>query len=412
MADAAYQDLPFKEAIDFFRQKINLPTERWADMLHGAHARAFTVAGATKEGMLTDFRAAVDKAIATGTTLAEFRKDFDKIVSTYGWDYNGGRGWRTRVIYSTNLATAYSAGRYQQMTDPDVLRYQPYWEYKHADGVAHPRPMHLAWNGTVLKADDAWWQTHYGPNGWGCHCWVEPLSRRELEAKGKTGPDVAPPLELQAKTLNTSAGPLTIQVPKGIDPGWGYNVGDAAFGRQLPTHVMQAWQQQGARAWEKMTPGDWQSEGRPANLPSDKPKAAIGGAAKNGGELIAAITRAIGGKQRALGLADGSTILIDAEALAAHVSLDRAGIASLLPELLDDPYEIWLSFEKHKGTGQVQLRKRIIKLMDLGRERGLVLVAQSSAGILEALTFFRTRDLAYLNDQRAGRLLWARGMKA
>jgi hypothetical protein len=38
-----------------------------------------------------DFRVAVEKAIAEGTTLQEFRKDFDAIVATHGWSYKGSR---------------------------------------------------------------------------------------------------------------------------------------------------------------------------------------------------------------------------------------------------------------------------------------------------------------------------------
>ena len=37
-----------------------------------------------------------------------FREDFDAIVARLGWDYNGGRDWRTRVIYETNLNTSYA----------------------------------------------------------------------------------------------------------------------------------------------------------------------------------------------------------------------------------------------------------------------------------------------------------------
>ena len=46
-----YGSLPFQEQIDFFRQKLNLPTEHWNDIWRDAHDRAFVVAGATK----TDF---------------------------------------------------------------------------------------------------------------------------------------------------------------------------------------------------------------------------------------------------------------------------------------------------------------------------------------------------------------------
>ena len=116
--------LPFQEAIEHYSQKVSMPTARWGDLLEGQHTRAFTVAGATKDALLADFRTAIDTAIAQGTTLDTFRKDFDTIVAKHGWSYNGTRGWRSRVIYDTNLSTAYAAGRWQQMTDPDVLRYQ------------------------------------------------------------------------------------------------------------------------------------------------------------------------------------------------------------------------------------------------------------------------------------------------
>jgi len=163
---AQYLNLPFAEAIAFFRKKLNLATETWSDIWKEMHARAFTVAGAVKEDLLSDLRAAVDKADSRGTTLAEFRKDFDAIVSRLGWKYKGGRGWRTATIFNTNLSVAYSRGHYRQMTDPDVLRVRPYLRYVESSS-AHPRPKHQGWANMVLPADDPWWQTHYPPNGWG-----------------------------------------------------------------------------------------------------------------------------------------------------------------------------------------------------------------------------------------------------
>ncbi|MFV9492170.1 hypothetical protein ACNUI5_09110 [Pseudomonas aeruginosa] len=57
----------------------------------------------------------MEKAIADGTTLEEFRRDFDRIVAKYGWSYRGGRNWRSRVIYETNMRGSYMAGRLEQL---------------------------------------------------------------------------------------------------------------------------------------------------------------------------------------------------------------------------------------------------------------------------------------------------------
>lgn len=226
---AEYGGLPFDEAIAFFRQKLSIPTARWTDLWKGEHARGFTIAGALREELLEDFRAAIDSALADGTSYAAFLKDFDRIVSTYGWSYNGGRGWRSRVIYQTNIRTAYAAGRWAQMNDPDVLKYRPYRLYRHGDSVK-PRQQHLAWDGLVLPADDPWWDTHYTPNGWGCTCKVFALSERDLQRLGKDKPDQAPD-DGTYEWVDKQTGELH-QIPNGIDPGWDYNVGKQWFNPQ------------------------------------------------------------------------------------------------------------------------------------------------------------------------------------
>ena len=254
MADAEYGSLPFKEQISFFRQKVNLPTSSWTDLWHGMHSRSFVVAGATREDLLTDMRGAVDKAISQGTTLAEFRKDFDLLVERHGWSYTGGRNWRSRVIYSTNLRTSYMSGRYQQMQA--VSKTRPWWRYRHNDSVAQPRPEHQAWDGLILRHDDPWWSTHYPLNGWGCECYTETLSDRDMKKLGKSGPDEAPPIKYRDVEVGAQgSNPRTVRVPEGIDPGWGYNVGETAWGRQLSEETMAGYKAQGAAAWESLTPG-------------------------------------------------------------------------------------------------------------------------------------------------------------
>lgn len=230
MPSAAYGSLPFAEQAEFFRRKLNLPTDGWTDIYTREHDWAFVVAGANRDAIVADFRAAVEKAIEGGTTLEEFRKDFDRIVATHGWDYNGGRNWRSRVIYETNLATSYAAGRWQQ------LQAAPYWQYEHQDWVQNPRPLHVSWDGLVLERDNPFWQTHFPPNGWGCHCKVRGLWPRDLQRLGKAGPDQAPEVNLVERTIGqrSTLGPRTVKVPEGIDPGFEYAPGSTRLRTAIP----------------------------------------------------------------------------------------------------------------------------------------------------------------------------------
>lgn len=222
---ARYGNLPFKAQVSFFRGKVNVPTAAWTDVWQSAHDTAFMVAGAARADLLEDLRQAVTRAIEDGTTLAQFRKEFDAIVERRGWTgWTGegsarGRAWRTRVIYETNLRTSYAAGRWEQLqTNKD---FAPFLEYVHDDSVRFPRPHHQAWDGLILPIDDPWWQAHYPPNGWGCKCTVRALTRGQLERRGRTV-DQPPDDGIDPKTGG----------PAGIDPGFAYTPG-ASRPRQL-----------------------------------------------------------------------------------------------------------------------------------------------------------------------------------
>lgn len=215
-------DLPFDEAIAFFRQKVSTPTESWRDVWDAAHSKMFMVAGANSRAIVDDFRAEIDKALTQGTTLEEFRKGFDQIVKKHGWSYKGERGWRTRTIFETNLSTAYAAGRYAQMTEPDTLATFPYWQYNHS-GALHPRLQHKAWDQKIYPASDPFWVTAYPPNGFGCGCFVIPVSASRLKRLGKSGPDRAPDLDQ-----------LGTDQPLGVDPSFAYNPGMAWLKQTAP----------------------------------------------------------------------------------------------------------------------------------------------------------------------------------
>ncbi len=395
----------FTEAIDYFRQKINLPTKAWADLWQAQHARAFVVAGATKDALLADLRAAVDKALSQGTTLAEFRKDFDKAVSTHGWDYKGGRNWRSAVIFNTNLRMAYSAGRWDQAQRLKAER--PYGRYVHTPS-SHERKEHASWHGTILPLDDPWFGTHWGPNGWGCKCIVQTLSDADLKRNGFSVLPQAPKVDWETRSINTPTGPVNVQTPKGIDPGFGYNVGEAAMGR-------------GAERVALESHGKWQGLEAPGTQPPTdlvkpvKPVATLGKPVTKGDEtgLRQALRQALGGDHVVLTDPIGGRVSLG-QAIVDHMLADlkrhdgREAFFPLIPELVMNPAEIWIGFAKSEVSGRVSIRRRYVTLLDLGKGRTVSLVADADGGQWSGLTFIPGRDLRRAKTLRSGIRLFSR----
>lgn len=222
-----YGNIRFSEAISFFREKLDIPTERWADIWQQHHNHAFTVAGATKTALLADLREIVDGAIANGTSLNRFKSQFNSLVKQHGWDHTGSRAFRANIIYTTNVRQSYNAGRYRQ------LQNFPFWRYQHGDS-RFPRPTHLAQDGRVLPKDSPWWNSWFPQNGWGCKCRVFGETQASVERKGLKVSD-EPAIETR-EWEDKVTGEIH-NVPVGIDPGFDYvpgkvDLADAEKSRQ------------------------------------------------------------------------------------------------------------------------------------------------------------------------------------
>lgn len=205
---------PFSEQMAFFVGKLGklVPTTSWRDLQKNQHDRAFMVAGAAKADLLTDLFNTVNQSIADGKSIEWFRQNFDEIVEKHGWAHQGERNWRTRVIYTTNLQTSYSAGRLAQLSDSKLQQLKPLWQYKHNDSVLYPRPQHLSWHNITLPSDHSFWKTHFTPNGWGCKCYIIAVSYEQAVKSGA---------KLEA--------PANYETAEGIDEGWDYMPGETVL---------------------------------------------------------------------------------------------------------------------------------------------------------------------------------------
>jgi hypothetical protein len=413
MVDAVYGSVPFQEQSEFFRRKLNLPTKHWTDIYNAEHDWAFVVAGANRDALVQDFRTAIEKAIDDGTTLETFRNDFDDIVARYGWDYNGGRDWRSRTIYETNLFSSYNAGRLQQLDDmQDVL---PYRQYHHSDAVEHPREEHLKWDNLVLRADDPWWKTHFPSNGWGCQCYVTGLTESDLRAMGKTGPDQAPPLNMETRVIGqrNPNGPRTVSVPAGIDPSFEHAPGMSRL--------------QGAIPPERPEPPISGSTGGPG-LPNIRSRAELPPARTVSPDLLLADNLSDQQYAEAFLSRFGATLdqpVIFRDVLAEPLVIgkelftqrrsgkfksNKAGRGQymlLLADVLLDPDEIWVRLEYQAALKRAVIRRRYIAQFEIPDQRvpALAVFEWSNDGWSGITIHKDDRDI---NDSRIGTRLYSR----
>ena len=163
MAEFELKPLPFEEAIEAFKGKVPMTADEFYALAAEARAKAFTVSAVARMDILVDMHTAVEQAIEAGETLADFRNQLDDFFQARGWiapeDLTP---WRLETIFRNNVQTAYSTGRYKQMMD-QVDEF-PFWEYDAVNDSA-VRPSHLAHDTKIYRADHAFWDTWYPPNG-------------------------------------------------------------------------------------------------------------------------------------------------------------------------------------------------------------------------------------------------------
>lgn len=219
--------LEFKEAIDYFKNKIPVTSEEFSKISTEWKTRAFTVSGYTSLEVLRKFMGELEKALKNGTTVKEFRNQMNDFLNGKG--YEGVTPFQADNIFRTNIQTAYSVGHYKKMTDPAVKRSRPYWMYD-AVNDRQTRPTHAAMDGKVYPADHEIWDTWYPPNGYRCRCGVRSLSGRQVKALGYEIETEIPKM-VEPKIYN----PVTKEWTKGMarplipDPGFSTNPAKVAW---------------------------------------------------------------------------------------------------------------------------------------------------------------------------------------
>jgi len=427
----------FHEQIDFLTQKRAKPTQVWTDAMYSTHDRAFVVAGATDIAMVEEFQAAIIEGARTYDAKG-FAAEFDRIVEKYGWPYNGGRSWRIRTIFETNIRTSYMAGRLHQMRDPDMVKIRPYWQYRHADTRVpeNPRPEHVGFDGLVLMWDDPWWDVYFPPNGWVCSCGCRTLSPGDLRRLGKSGPDTAPEI-VRHPHLDKLSG-QNVMLPEGVDFGWDYMPGDQWQRGLTPQQMLPAEVLEGLSADAPEVPAvstrrhvvsvdepepmevliakslPFRAAALPSGLPAQEYVAAFMAEFEKSPAFRAPFFTDRAGTR----LLISDEIFRDRQGnLKVHVG-DRGPLAPLLAETIIDPDEIWLGIRENPLSSRHDRFVATRRYIRVDPDTGLFAAFDLGRQFWTGITGFRPAkryDLqpvktnwSYLKHERVGKLLWKR----
>lgn len=189
MAKSPFQK-SFPLAVEFFKKKIPLPTEKWNTIAAEYQSVAFVIASITKLSILQDIQKLIESQLEQGISPEAFKEQFRDALVRAGWS-PGFSPYRISLILSQNVRQSMAYGRFSQMRSPEVMKTRKYWQWQHRDSVQF-RPNHKAIDRKVFPADHPFFNTAYPPCGFGCRCAVFALNDRDLAREGlkvSTPPD-------------------------------------------------------------------------------------------------------------------------------------------------------------------------------------------------------------------------------
>ena len=176
----AFLKMPFSEAVAFWRERGGDPAIL-EEVLRAYRRRASM---ATDEQLDVISRRAVDELQRTlneGNTLRDFQRAITEQSITLG--IAPADPSYLENVYRTNVASAYGAGRWTQMNDPDVIEARPYRQWLTAMD-SRVRDEHKPMARAVWRADNPAFSVLAPPAGFQCRCSVVTASQEEFDEEG------------------------------------------------------------------------------------------------------------------------------------------------------------------------------------------------------------------------------------
>jgi SPP1 gp7 family putative phage head morphogenesis protein len=172
----------FESAIAWFRARVPMTRDEWQKLTLRNRRKAFTIGGVAQMDIVNDVYSEIANALEKGEHLEDFQKRITEKLMTV-WDSKKKASARAQTIIRNAHQSAYSAGRFEQMTKPAVTKARPYWMF---DGVLDRRQGEICRerNDIIRRFDDPWWRMNYPPLHHRCRSGVRTLTARQALERG------------------------------------------------------------------------------------------------------------------------------------------------------------------------------------------------------------------------------------
>lgn len=164
-------DFPLLDKVLKLWQKRGLITPEQAETLADEmRGQVFSLADQWQEKTLDAIKSDIDKAMAEGWTVKQFK---EKAAETVG-RFNDGN--YASIVFRTNVANAKAAGRYEEMFSPEYAEEAPFWQFAAIEDFRNDEPsecpdLRCRWlDGKTFRKDDVKAQGFLPPLHFQCRC--------------------------------------------------------------------------------------------------------------------------------------------------------------------------------------------------------------------------------------------------
>lgn len=178
--EPSFLDKPWEDALAYFRNRVPSNQNELSTLLRGYAQRADVARLLMLKQIREEVNAQLEKALIEGSTYQEFARALANGDQSLG--ITNADPHYLKMVFRTNLQSAYGAGRFKAMMDPVVQNARPIAGYRTV-GDARVGEDHRPLDGTCYEITSDTWHRICPPNRPNCRCSMVAMTREEAAGK-------------------------------------------------------------------------------------------------------------------------------------------------------------------------------------------------------------------------------------